>query len=209
MPKMEPFEKYTSKYENWFKQNKYAFESELRAIEDQMVARGKGIEIGVGSGQFAAPLGIHLGIDPSKQMLKLAKQRGIDVLEGIAEKLPFSKAKFDFLLMVTTICFLDDIDRAFNEAYRILKLTGFILIGFIDKDSHLGFLYQQRKNQSLFYKIATFYSVEEVLLHLKKAGFKDFHFTQTIFRNLLEIRKTEPIKKGYREGAFVVIRASK
>lgn len=34
---------------------------------------GKGVEIGVGTGRFSAPLGIKLGVDPSWEMSKLAR----------------------------------------------------------------------------------------------------------------------------------------
>ncbi|MHA1264091.1 MAG: class I SAM-dependent methyltransferase [Candidatus Helarchaeota archaeon] len=209
MPRIEPFEKYTSRYDRWFKRHRFAFQSELLTIRSQLDPRGIGIEIGVGSGQFAAPLGIHLGVDPSKQMLKLAKQRGIETLKSIAENLPFRNASFDYLLMVTTICFLDDIDRAFSEAYRVLKPTGSFLVGFIDKNSPLGLRYQQFKHKNLFYRIATFYSVEDVCTHLKKAGFKHFDFTQTLFSNLSEIKEVEPIMKGHGQGAFILIRVGK
>jgi hypothetical protein len=61
----------------------------------------------------------------------------------------------------------------------------------------------------MFYRIATFYTVDEVVSNLKKVGFKNFNFTQTIFHNLAEIRDIEPIKEGYGEGSFVVVRAIK
>ena len=78
-----------------------------------------GVEIGVGSGRFAAPLNIKIGVDPSKEMGKIAKKRGINIITGVAESLPLYDSQFDFVMMVTTICFLDDIEKAFNEAYRI------------------------------------------------------------------------------------------
>lgn len=209
MAKTKPFDRYASQYEDWFERNKFAFKSELQAIREQLPESGEGIEIGVGSGRFAAPLGIKLGVEPSSQMRKIAKQRGIEVIDGVAEDLPFNDAQFDFVLMVTTICFLDDIKAAFREAYRILRSGGLFIIGFIDKDSPIGKLYQQHKNESVFYKVATFYSVDEVISHLKEAGFKDLNITQTIFHNLTEIKYVEPIKEGYGEGSFVVIRALK
>jgi len=49
----------------------------------------------------------------------------------------------------------------------------------------------------------------EVVYHLKKVGFKNFNFTQTISHNLTEIRNIEPIKKGHGKGPFVVIKAVK
>ncbi len=32
MPKIEPFEKYTNRYEEWFDKNKFVYESEVAAV---------------------------------------------------------------------------------------------------------------------------------------------------------------------------------
>ncbi|RLG18640.1 SAM-dependent methyltransferase [Candidatus Micrarchaeota archaeon] len=209
MARIEPFEKYPSRYEDWFNRNKFVYETELQAIRKLLPKNGKGIEIGVGSGRFAAPLGVKLGVEPSRKMREFAQKRGIEVVDGVAEKLPFEGNIFDFVLMVTTICFVDDIDASFREAYRVLLPGGSLIIGFIDKNSNLGKIYQEHKAKSVFYKIATFYSITEVVSYLKKAGFKDFEFVQTIFHNLTEIKSIEPVKKGYGEGSFVVVKAIK
>ena len=142
-------------------------------------------------------------------MGKIARQRGIEAVIGVAEALPFDDAQFDFALMVTTIYFLNTIENAFREAYRVLKPDGCLIIGFIDKDSSLGKLYQHYKKDSLFYRVATFYSVKEVISHLKKTGFQNFSFTQTIFNSLSEIKNVEPIMNGYGKGSFVVIKVRK
>jgi SAM-dependent methyltransferase len=209
MPRTEPFETHALKYDEWFKRHTFEYESELLTVKEQLPERGIGVEIGVGSGRFAAPLGITIGVEPSRRMRTLAQRRGIEVVAGVAEALPFADAQFDFALMVTSICFIDDIDAAFKEAYRILKPDGRLLICFIDKNSPIGKQYQRKKNESVFYKVATFYSVDEVVSHVKKAGFSDFSFTQTIFPNLTGIREIELIKGGYGEGAFVVLKAIK
>jgi ubiquinone/menaquinone biosynthesis C-methylase UbiE len=209
MPKIEPFEKHASQYEEWFERNKFAYESELQAIKEQLPESKNGIEIGVGSGRFAAPLGIKLGLDPSKEMGKLAQKKGIEVIDGVAEAIPFGDSQFDFVLMVTTLCFLDDIEAALKEIHRVLKSGGSLIIGFIDANSPMGRVYQQKKNDNVFYREATFYSVEEVVASLRKAGFKDFNFKQTIFRPLTDIRDIEPVKEGYGEGSFVVVKATK
>lgn len=209
MAKVEPFESYPFQYEDWFEKNKFAYLSELKAIEEQLPNSGNGIEIGVGSGRFAAPLGIKIGIEPSKRMREIAKRRGIVAVGGVAEFLPFRNSLFDFALMVTTICFLDNIETAFKEAYRAIRASGQLIIGFVDKNSPIGRLYQKRKKESVFYKIASFYSVDEVIYYLRKTGFKEFDFSQTIFHHLSAIKHIEPIKDGYGEGSFVVVKAKK
>jgi len=209
MARIEPFERYVTEYEDWFETNRFAYVSELNAIKEQLPQNGRGVEIGVGTGRFAAPLGIELGLEPSTRMRRIAKQRGIQVVGGVAEEIPFADAQFDFLLMVTTICFLDDIDAAFREARRILKPAGYFIAGFIDKDSLLGGLYEKNKKDNKFYRFATFYSVDEIVSLLKLAGFKHFSFVQTLFHPLNEIGWVEPVMDDYGRGSFVVIRGHK
>jgi SAM-dependent methyltransferase len=209
MARTKPFEEHPLQYEDWFERNKFVYESELLAIRRQLPQTGYGVEIGVGSGRFAVPLGIKIGVEPAPPMRKIAQTRGIDVIGGVGEALPFDKLQFDFALMVTTICFLDNVEVALKEAYRVTKLDGFLIIGFVDKQSPLGRIYLKHRNESVFYRTATFYSVDEVLWYLERARFSDFCFTQTIFRNLNEISDIEPIKNGYGEGSFVVVRARK
>ena len=167
------------------------------------------MEIGVGTGRFAAPLGIKQGVEPSAKMREIAKQRGIDAIDGEAEKLPFDDSRFDCLLMVTTICFLDDVFESLKEAYRVIRPGGWIIIGFIDRNSPIGKQYLRHKNESVFYKPATFYSSAEVASLLERAGFTDLHFSQTIFHGLTGIKDLEPVKEGCGEGSFVVVKAKK
>ena len=208
MPGVTTFEKHREDYEAWFDEHRFVFESELSAIKELLPLSGNGLEIGVGSGRFAAPLGIRYGVEPSRAMREKARERGIKVIKGLAEALPFGEQEFDFALMVTTVCFLDDMDRAFEEVLRALKPAGCFIIGFVDRESPLGKLYEERKDESTFYKEATFYSVDELVLHLKEAGFRHFTFRQTLFRPLQEISESEPVKEGYGEGSFVAIKAT-
>lgn len=209
MPKIEPFEKHRDRYENWFERNRYAYLSELEAVKKLLPKKGKGAEIGVGTGRFAAPLGIKLGVEPSKAMAEIARKRGIKVIEGTAENLPFEDNSMDYLLMVTTICFVDDPEKALKEAYCVLKPGGALIIGFVDRNSPIGKFYEEHKDESVFYKEARFFSTEELLELLKKVGFREFEIVQTLFHRLDEIKSVEPVKPGYGEGSFVVIKAVK
>ena len=207
--RVEPFEKHAKEYDVWFDENELVYLSELEAVKSMLPDSGTGIEIGVGTGRFAAPLGIKLGLEPSKSMASLARQRGIEVAEGMAESLPFEDSSFDFVLMVTVICFLNDVGKALSEAYRVLKPGGCIVIAFIDKNSPIGKMYEQRKNEDVFYKEATFYSVEEVSDLLQQAGIKNLSFCQTVFQDTAEGEQVEKPQPGYGKGSFVVVRAEK
>lgn len=209
MPNAAPFEAHTERYEGWFEEHADAYESELAALDRLVPETGRGIEIGVGSARFATPLGIDVGIDPAGAMLARARQRGIDVVEGVAEYLPFRDGAFDTALIVTTICFVDDIPRTLAEADRILSESGSLVIGYIDKDSPVGRIYQETKEENPFYREATFVSTEELLAALEVAGFTDFEFVQTIYHWFDEIDGREPIEEGYGDGSFVGIEAGR
>jgi SAM-dependent methyltransferase len=163
MPKTSVFQKHFAKYEEWFIENRWIYEAELRAVKALIPEKGLGIEIGVGTGRFAQPLGIKIGIEPSGRMKEIARNRGIQVLDGVAEELPFGNSEFDFALMVTTVCFVDDIDKSLQEAYRILSQDGFLIIGLVDRNSSVGQIYLRHQNESVFYKDATFFSVDELI----------------------------------------------
>jgi len=209
MAKTEPFEKHVTEYEDWFTRHRFAYESELEAVRPHLPQSKNGIEIGVGSGRFAVPLGLRLGLEPSIQMSRIAQRHGIEVIGGVAETIPFTNSTFDFALMVTTICVVDDLESSFKEAHRILKPNGCLISGFIDRNSPVGRLYEQHKENNVFYRAATFYSVAEVISLLDETGFRDFRFSQTIFKNLPDIDRIEPVKPGYGEGSFVVVQATK
>jgi ubiquinone/menaquinone biosynthesis C-methylase UbiE len=207
--RVKSFEKNVDKYEAWFDRNQAAYQSELQALRTLLPKNGKGLEVGVGTGRFAAPLGVRVGVDPSPAMAKVAMERGIEVRFGVGENLPCKDSSFDFILLVTTICFLDDVSAALREAYRVLTAGGYILVGFINRESTLGKVYEKRKQESEFYRDATFLSVNEVVHHLKQAGFCDFVFRQTIFQNPTEMKQPDPVRSGYSDGSFVVARAKK
>lgn len=204
-----PFDKYYQEYEKWFSENKYVYKSELKAINHFVLKKDKSLEIGVGTGRFAYPLGITTGIDPSQKMLGLAKEKGIDVYQGKGEKLPFPEKSFEFVLIVTTLCFLDNVERTFKEVRRVLEKDGNFIIGFIDRESPLGQKYLKYKEENVFYKQAEFHSTREVLDLLKKHNFKEPEVIQTIFGNLDEINEVQNFKKGYGEGGFIVIKVKK
>ncbi|MEF8867542.1 MAG: class I SAM-dependent methyltransferase [Haloarculaceae archaeon] len=209
MPRAAPFEEHTERYEGWFEEYEPVYRSELEALRRLVPTTGYGLEIGVGSGRFAGPLGIQVGVDPSREMLGYARDRGVEVVRGIAEHLPFRDGTFDTALIVTTICFVDDVPRTLAEAERVLDPSGRLVLGYIDRESPVGQVYQETKAENPFYREATFVSTDELIDSLEAAGFTDFEFVQTVYRWIDEIDEPEPVESGYGEGSFVGIEATR
>jgi ubiquinone/menaquinone biosynthesis C-methylase UbiE len=209
VPSTEPFEKNLKKYEDWFEKYRYAYLSEVETVRQFIPPNKKGIEIGIGTGRFALPFGIKDGVEPAKSMQKYSRKLGVEVHNGVAENLPLANRSFDFALMVTTICFVDDILQSFKEINRVLVPNGRFIIGMIDKDSSLGAAYESMKNQNEFYRMATFYSVDEVIGYLKETEFGDFQIIQTVFGDPESMNEIQPFQTGYGQGGFVVIKANK
>jgi ubiquinone/menaquinone biosynthesis C-methylase UbiE len=205
MARIESFELFPGRYDAWYEENRHVYLSELEAIRSFVPISGTGMEIGVGSGRFAVPLKIKFGVEPSSSMRALAFKKGITAVAGIGEALPFQSSHFDFILMTTTICFLDNAQTAIKEAHRVLKPDGRLIIGFVDKNSEIGKSYQKNKNQSVFYQDAIFYSTDEVINYLNQTGFKNYQYVQTLFKPLKNIQAIEPIKEGHGNGSFVVV----
>ncbi len=69
------FNSHHRRYEAWFSRHEAAYLSELLAVRALLPWEGRGLEIGVGTGRFSAPLGVEVGIDPSKAMLSYSIER--------------------------------------------------------------------------------------------------------------------------------------
>jgi len=200
---MNIFDKYYKDYDNWYDENKELYQLEIEVIKRVLPVFNKGIEIGVGTGRFAKELNIEFGLEPSEKMASIARERGIKVSIGKAEDIPFEDNSFDLVLLTTTICFLEDIQKSFKEIYRILKNGGTLVNAFVNKDSHLGQKYL--KKDSVYYKNAKLYSLNEALNILESFKFKVLRVYETMFEdNMFKIEKG-PINLG----GFVVIKSIK
>ncbi len=207
--KAGPFDVHSARYDQWFDVHRAAYVSELLALRTLIPWSVNGLEIGVGTGRFAGPLGVSVGIDPSDAMLTHAAVRGVETVKGLAEALPFPDGSFDYALVVTTICFVRSPERMLAEARRVLRLDGKLVIGFINRQSEIGRGYLEHQSKSVFYREAMFYSASEVGELLDAQGFKARTWGQTLFRPLAEITEVEPVRPGTDEGAFVVVLADR
>jgi ubiquinone/menaquinone biosynthesis C-methylase UbiE len=108
----------------------------------------------------------------------MAKRRGVEVTLGEAEHLPYRAGSFDFVLMMTVICFLDDIQRAFHEVHRVLGPGGTLVAWFIEAGGEIFQKYRHEPIKGRFLQFATFRTIDEVYGFFKDAGFADISVLQ-------------------------------
>lgn len=75
MARTAAFEAHSGRYDEWFVRHEAVYQSELLAVRALLPCTGLGLEVGVGTGRFAAPLGIQIGLDPAAAMLARARKR--------------------------------------------------------------------------------------------------------------------------------------
>lgn len=78
------------------------------------------LDVGAGDGKITHLLGIK-GVDSEPEAVKLAVERGANVVLGDAYQLPFKDEEFDSVLMVNVIEHFKYPQKAIQEARRVLK----------------------------------------------------------------------------------------
>ncbi|MGB6064646.1 MAG: class I SAM-dependent methyltransferase [Desulfomonilaceae bacterium] len=173
--RLYPFDVEADRYDLWFEspEGKAIFDIErncLRALIQTFT--GLWLEVGVGSGRFAASLGISEGVDPSQRMLAIAARRGIHAVRGIGEELPYQDAAFDGVLMVTTLCFLIDPKKTLSECRRVLHSRGTLVVGIVPAESAWGLLYRAKGREGHpLYSKANFYKCAQIVRFCAEVGF--------------------------------------
>jgi ubiquinone/menaquinone biosynthesis C-methylase UbiE len=211
MQKSLPFNEHVAEYEEWFEKYPYVFRTEVAAIKKIWPA-GKdlvSLEVGSGTGRFAEAIGISCGLEPSAKMDAMAEERGIETMRGVAEEMPYQNEQFNVVLMNFCISYFENLSKAFTEAYRVLKPGAAMIVGFIDKYSRLGQYYESKRNNSVFYKDANYYGVNEVEEKLEAEGFKNPQVYQTLFSDLDSTITVEPLFPGHGQGSYILIKAIK
>lgn len=166
------FEQFPRDYDRWFDEHNAGYRAKLSRVRRPFPRPdSRAVEAGVGSGRFAAPLGIRLGIEPSRALGRMARERGIEVIQGRGEAIPIRDGACSSVLLVTVICFLDDPVRAFREIHRILAPQGTLVIGFLEREGPVAQQYLHAEGKHRFLSRARFYSLGEVLVLLGRTGF--------------------------------------
>jgi SAM-dependent methyltransferase len=93
------------------------------------------LDVGCGTGRLAAALGERgsrvWGVDPSPEMVAVARRRGVNAKVAKAERLPFKEGWFERAVLWLSVHLLDR-PRAFAELRRVLGADGRLAIATFD-----------------------------------------------------------------------------
>ncbi len=172
----EIFEQLAERYDAWYdgEVGRVAFPVEVECLRPLVEGLPKPwLEVGVGSGRFAQALGVDVGVDIAFRPLQIARRREVIALRADGENLPFRNASFGAVLVVVTLCFADDPSALLQEASRVLRADGALVLGMVFADSPWGEFYRRKAELGHpFYSSAHFLTRSQTRTLLERAGFK-------------------------------------
>lgn len=194
------FDRLAGRYDAWYDGPAGAavFSSETRCLRPLLTGLPRPwVEVGTGSGRFAAALGADLGLDPAAGLLALARSRGARVVRGVGERLPFRDGAFGAVLIVVTLCFAGDPAALLAEAGRTVRGDGAVVLGMVFADSPWGRFYQRKAAAGhTFYAAARFLTRSETLTLVNSAGLR----VQAARSTLYQPPSDSPVPETARDG---------
>ncbi|MFX1520582.1 MAG: class I SAM-dependent methyltransferase [Promethearchaeota archaeon] len=204
---------------------KRAFHSFLKSLPSNTLI----LDLGTGTGvllQFLLQKNFEvIGIDFSKDMIKKAKkkigQRQGALFIGDIENLPFQKETFDIVTAMTTLEFVENVEKLLYEIWRVLKSGGKFILGVLTSLSTWSF---DRKIRGLvskdIFSYAKFYTSFELIKLLRSAKFSKIDIKGAVFAPPFIPKRffpfVEKIEQKFMDsfilrmiGAFLVVKAKK
>ena len=228
------FDEHSEKYDGWFMMNQNILASEVLLIKEALRDPGHALSVGCGSGLFEHFLrtdhGVEIkhGVEPSEAMAAIARKRGMTVEIAPAENVPFKDASFDTVLMNGIPAYVRDVRTALQEARRLLKPGGRLVIGDVPASSSYGMLYQLAARIGTwhdpqlrkiapkdpypveFVKEASWRTTEEISEILRALAFRNIEYLQTLTTHARFANDAvEEPSAGFERGSYVAIGAVK
>ena len=209
---VEKYDQIGGHYNNTRKADSFIVDRLYRYLNPR--ERGKYLDIGCGTGNYTIALnerGVnYVGVDPSIEMLKKARERTrtVEWIIGRSEKLPIDDVSVDGVTATLTIHHWDNLDQAFRELLRVLKPFRRIVIFTSTSPQMKGYWlnhYFPKILEESTKQMPTFGIIEA---SMKKAGFKiiesEKYFVQPDLEDLfLYSGKYDPsryLNKDFRKG---------
>ncbi|MBR4764275.1 MAG: class I SAM-dependent methyltransferase [Lachnospiraceae bacterium] len=189
------------------------------------------LSVGCGSGLFESYIDCSNveGIEPSKDMGKIAEKRGVNIIKyGTIEDVDLPENTYDIIYFNGSSSYMEDLAPVCEKSLRALAEGGKLILLDVPKESAFGFMYLLGKSLGTYdhpylegtmpelpYPLAlassgVWHSTEEKIEVLKNLGIKEFEFYQTLVKNpLYTNEEPEEVSEGYKSGGYVAIIAKK
>lgn len=152
---MNAFDQLADGYEAWYSTPLGAFvvAREQAALVDAISRSptGRLLEIGAGTGWWSRRLAMRghevTALEPSAPMRRVGAQNcrdtSVNWVPGVAEQLPFNEHEFDVAVLMTVLEFVADPARALDEAWRVIRPGGALIVGYLEATSPWVALYRR------------------------------------------------------------------
>jgi len=144
-----------AEYDAWYHTPRGAWigTSEFSLLQSllQPAAGASLLDVGCGTGWFSRRFAGHglqvTGIDPDPAALAYARSQGGEVtwMEASAMALPFADNRFDYSVAVTSLCFIDEVQQAVYEMWRVSRHA--MVLGLLNRRS---LLYRQKHGKGSY-----------------------------------------------------------
>lgn len=224
------FDEYAAKYDSWFLDNQNVLLSEVRLVASTLRNAGKVLSVGCGSGLFEKIMRDDFGIDvtdgvePSPAMADIARKRGMNVVVATGEDVEFPRGVYDTIMFNGSPSYITDLAKVIAKVYDALPDGGRIILIDVPKESAYGIMYNLAKTLGTwdhpllegvyppdpypieFVNVANWRTTAEKIDLLKKAGFRDLEFAQTLTTHPLysDVKAEMPVE-GYDRGDYVAV----
>lgn len=152
---------------------RYQIFEEVKKDLKRLKPNSKVLDLGCGTGhlsQYIKDMGFEvIGLDPSLKMLEFAKNNFGDISfeEGISARLPFEDNKFDYVVSIEVLRYLNpkDVEESYKEISRVLKPLGFFNVTHVNKYA-LDFYY-------------IFYHIKKLIIEFNGQKYHNCYFTNS------------------------------
>jgi ubiquinone/menaquinone biosynthesis C-methylase UbiE len=208
------FDLVAGSYDDWYNhpQGRQVFDAELKAVDLHIPKEGIGLELGAGTGIFAEHLTgtgrTVICLDPSKEMLKKAADRGMASMLGVGDALPLRVGVIDFTYMVTVLEFIDEPVAVLREIRETAKVGAGLTVLFINSESSWGDLYRNigSKGDPVF-RHARLYTMAEVEALITVSRYSVTERAGTLTTEPMETEVGGAITEPSRQNGVIVLRA--